>query len=157
MVLLSAEVKTLIYMKWAFNHMLYNKYLFDAFFSAYSNAISYLITRHEMVHYSPTIDWRHNDIKIAWEATIVTHWSSPVDIRYSKLNSSLSFDTKLFSSLSSVASWHVATVIIRQHLILVTLKRPSLPGSPLPPGILSTSSFSPIRTLTLRKIEENNF
>ena len=31
--LLSAEVKTLSYMKWEFNHMLYNEYLFDAFFS----------------------------------------------------------------------------------------------------------------------------
>ena len=30
--LLSAKVKTLSYMKWAFNHMSNNEYLFDAFF-----------------------------------------------------------------------------------------------------------------------------
>ena len=89
---------------------------------------------------------------MACEETIVTHWSSPVDIRYSKLSSSLSFDTILVSSETSslsVASWQVATVMILQHLILVTLNRPSLLESPLFPGILRTSSRPPIRTFTL--------
>ena len=89
---------------------------------------------------------------MACEETIVTHWSSPVDIRYSKLSSSLSFDTILVSSETSslsVASWQVATVMILQHLILVTLNRPSF-VSPLFPGILRTSSRPPIRTLTLK-------
>ena len=89
---------------------------------------------------------------MACEETIVTHWSSPVDIRYSKLSSSLSFDTILVSSETSslsVASWQVATVMILQHLILVTLNRPSF-ESPLFPGILRTSSRPPIRTLTLK-------
>ena len=38
---------------------------------------------------SSTIVWRHKDIRIAWEDTIVTHCNSPLGIRYSKLSSRL--------------------------------------------------------------------
>ena len=42
-------------MKLVFNHMSYNEYVFDAFFKAYRNAISYLMILHEMVHFRQKI------------------------------------------------------------------------------------------------------